>query len=37
MTPIQIEGLQVCLCFALSMVFLAPLFCWVLPNRQQTV
>lgn len=37
MTPSQIEGLQVCLCFALSMVILTPLFCWILPNRQHVL
>ena len=37
MTPTQIEGLQVCCCFAISMVVLLPLLCWVLPNRQHAV
>lgn len=37
MTPDQIEGLQVCLCFAISMVILVPLLCWLLPNRQTVV
>ena len=34
MTPTQIEGLHVCLCFTLSMVTLVPILWWVLPNRQ---
>ena len=34
MTPTQLQGLQVCFCFTASMVAMAPLLVWVLPNRQ---
>lgn len=33
MTPTQLQGLQVCFCFAILMPALIPVLLWVLPGR----